>query len=224
MGLLHGKIALVTGAGSGLGRATAIALAREGAQLVLCGRRLDPLKETLKLISEANGDGVAIAADVSSAEDVTHLTAEAVAEFGRIDILINNAAVFEPGGVTDTDLQNWNDQLAVNLTGPFLLMQAILPWMRKQNYGRIVNITSGLAYNGAGGFAAYSASKAGLESLTRTVADEESGNDILANLFNPGTVRSNMHATGQDPSAVAPEIVKLASLAKGGMSGQLVSV
>jgi NAD(P)-dependent dehydrogenase (short-subunit alcohol dehydrogenase family) len=95
--------------------------------------------------------------------------------------------------------------------------------MRAHNYGRIINITSGLAMNGAGGFAAYSASKAGLESLTRTVAEEESGYDILANLFSPGTVKSEMHATGKDPSTVAPELVQLAALPRNGGTGQLIT-
>ncbi|MOA21719.1 3-oxoacyl-[acyl-carrier-protein] reductase FabG [compost metagenome] len=136
---------------------------------------------------------------------------------------MNNAAVFEPGTVLELTSDEWQNQIAINLTGPFLLSKAVLPAMRQAKYGRIINITSGLARNGSGGFAAYSAAKAGLESLTRTLADEEHEHGILVNLYNPGTLRTGMHATGKDPAVVTPDLIRLASLPPGGQTGTIVS-
>jgi NAD(P)-dependent dehydrogenase (short-subunit alcohol dehydrogenase family) len=221
MGILQDQVVIVTGAGSGLGRATACLLAKEGAAVVICGRRKHKLEESALQIIEAGGRALPIQADISREEQVKSLFDEIGRRFGRVDALINNAGVFEAGSVLDTALESWNYQLSVNLTGAFLMIREALPFMRAQKYGRIVNITSGLAVNGAGGYAAYSASKAGLESLTRTVAEEESEYGIIANLFNPGTIRSEMHATGKDPLTVAPGIVRLASLPRGSASGRL---
>ena len=225
MGKLDGRTAVISGAGTGLGRAVAAAFARDGASLVLVGRRKSKLEETAALIS-AEGKGgqtLIIAADVSDEQQVDAAVKEALNVLGHIDILVNTAAVFEPGLVTELSLDEWTRQIAINLTGPFLLTRAVLPGMRDARYGRIVNITSGLASNGAGGYAAYSASKAGLESLTRTIADEEQEFGILANLYNPGTVRSEMHATGKNPELAAPGIVRLAALPAGGPTGTLTS-
>lgn len=223
-GKLLGRTAVITGAGTGLGRAAAIAFSAEGADVVLVGRRLGKLEETAAAIREAGGTGrtIVMQADVSVEEDVQHAVGRIIATLGKVDILVNNAAVLEPGTVLELDPEEWTRQIAVNLTGPFLMTRAVLPAMRSARYGRIVNITSGLASNGAGGYAAYSASKAGLESLTRTTADEEHAHGILANAFNPGTIRTEMHATGKDPREVAPELVRLASLPAHGPSGTIV--
>lgn len=222
-GSLEGKAALISGAGTGLGRATAVAFAREGAKVALIGRRAGKLEETAAEVRAAGGQALVLPADVSDEEQVNRAVAAALAMFGKIDVLVNNAAIFEPNAAADTTLADWTRQLAVNLTGPLLLAKAVLPSMRTKHYGRIVNITSSMAWNGAGGYAAYGASKAGLESLTRTLADEEQNNGILVNAFNPGTVRSEMHATGKDPAQVAPQLVRLASLPAGGKTGEVVA-
>lgn len=224
MGALEKRVAIVTGGGSGLGRATAIAFAEAGADVVLLGRRPDKLEETASLIAERTSrTAMLIKADVTDDQQVTEAAASVLKRLGRIDILLNNAAVLESGNVFDLASEEWEKQIATNLTGPFLLMKAVLPAMRKQKYGRIINITSSLSRNGAGGFAAYSAAKAGLESLTRTVADEEHEYGILVNLYNPGSLRTEMHATGKDPAVVTPDIVRLASLSFGGPTGTIHS-
>lgn len=223
MGNFESRTVVITGSGTGLGKAAALFFAKEGAHVVLCGRRITKIEEVRRAIIDSGGKAVAVQCDVSRESDVAKLIRTAV-EFGnnRIDVLINNAGVYEAGDVTETSLDSWNDQLKTNLTGAFLTMRASLPIMRSQNYGRIINVTSGLASNGAGGFAAYSAGKAGLEALTRTVADDESNYDILANLFNPGTIRTEMHATGKDPASVIPSLARLASLPKKGISGRII--
>lgn len=222
MGIIQNKVAIITGAGSGLGRATAIGFAREGALVVLCGRRLNKLEEVAREIAEAGGQAVPIRTDVSDERQVSHCVQSVLERFGTVDILLNNAAVFQAASVTETSLAAWEYQIGVNLTGAFLMLKACLPVMRKHNYGRIVNITSGLAYNGAGGYAAYSASKAALESLTRTAADEEAAYDILINLYNPGMIKTEMHATGKDPATVVPDLLHLVSLPRKGLSGRLL--
>ncbi|SEN78295.1 3-oxoacyl-[acyl-carrier protein] reductase [Paenibacillus sp. OV219] len=226
MGKLSGQVAVITGAGTGLGRATAIDFAREGAHVALLGRRSHKLEETAERIrNDAAGEGkvLVLACDITIEEQVEAAIARVMAELGKIDILANNAAVLEPGKVIELTAAEWALQLSVNLTGPFLMTRGVLPTMREARYGRIINITSGLAWNGAGGYAAYSASKAGLESLTRTTADEEHDFGILVNAFNPGTVRSEMHATGKDPHQVTSELVRLASLPQNGVTGSIVT-
>lgn len=224
MGILLEKVAVVTGAGSGLGRVTALRFAEEGATVILCGRRLGKLEETARLIGAAGGRAQVLRLDISSERDGLRMAEFVRTAYGRIDLLINNASVVELGSVADTSLDSWNYQISVNLTGTFLMTKACLPHMRERRYGRIVNITSSLADNGAGGYAAYGVSKAGLETLTRTVAEEESNFGILTNMYNPGALRTEMHATGQDPATAVPDILALASLPKHGPNGKLFEV
>jgi 3-oxoacyl-[acyl-carrier protein] reductase len=202
-----GKTVLVTGGGSGLGQALVVALVKEGAQVAYCGRRADRLQETY-VSSEGSGIALPIVADVSEPKEVARFVEEALARFGRIDVLINNAAIFEAASFMETEISSWNEQFAVNVTAPFLLMQKVVPLMRNQGGGIIVNVTSGMAANGAGGYAAYGASKAALETLSRTVEDEEEEHGIRVELYNPGTIRSGMHATGEDPFKVVPELLR----------------
>ncbi|CAM4174505.1 3-oxoacyl-[acyl-carrier protein] reductase [Paenibacillus endophyticus] len=224
MGNLHNRVAIISGAGSGLGRAASISFAAAGAEVVLLGRRLSKLEETAALVkAKSQKEALILQTDVAEEQQVQDTVAAVIEHFGRIDILLNNAAVFESGTVLELTSEEWQNQIATNLTGPFLLTKAVLPAMRKAKYGRIINITSGLSWSGAGGYAAYSAAKAGLESLTRTLAGEEHEHGILANLYNPGTLRSEMHATGKDPAVVTPDLIRLASLPAGGPTGTIVS-
>lgn len=218
---LKGKVTVITGAGSGLGAAAAAAFAAEGATVVLGGRRLHKLEAVAASIEAAGGVALAVQTDVTSESEAARLIDLTVERFGRVDILINNAAVYEPGTAAETSPQSWRSQIETNLTGPFLITQACLPYMRRQRYGRIISITSALAANGAGGFAAYAASKAGLESLTRTIAEDEEAHNILANLLQPGPIRSEMHRTGKDPQSVMDSLLKLATLSDHSVTGRL---
>jgi 3-oxoacyl-[acyl-carrier protein] reductase len=210
MGIEKGKVVLITGSGTGLGRAAAVAFAKEGSLVVLNGRRADKLQLIQKEILDLGGDAFSVQADVSTKDGVSKLVQEAILHYGSLDIVINNAATFEANPMADTSLEAWNRQLATNVTGPFLMMKETIPILRQQGSGCIINITSALAANGAGGYAAYSASKAALESLTRTAAEEERVHKLGIFLYDPGTVRSEMHATGRDPHSVAPDLLKLA--------------
>jgi 3-oxoacyl-[acyl-carrier protein] reductase len=224
MGALQNRVAIISGAGTGLGRAASISFAAAGADVALLGRRIAKLEETALAVKAKTGkDALVLQTDVSDEKQVQDTISAVIRRFGRIDIILNSAAVLEPGSVAEITSDEWQNQIAVNLTGPFLLSKAVLPAMRKAKYGRIINITSGLSWNGAGGYAAYSAAKAGLESLTRTLADEEHEQGILVNLYNPGTLRTEMHATGKDPAIVTPDLIRLASLPVGGPTGTIVS-
>lgn len=214
MGVFHlanltGKVIIISGGGTGLGRAAAITYAKAGAHVVVFGRRADKLKTVVAEVQAAGGSILGLAADVSIEADMQRVVRETVAKFGRIDVVMNNAAIFEANTVAETPTADWDKQLAVNLTGPFLLTRESLAVMRKQNSGKFINVTTSMADNGAGGYAAYSVSKAGLETLTRTVAEEEAKHHISAVLFNPGTIHSEMHATGRDPLELADQLLAL---------------
>ncbi|MFF2090982.1 SDR family NAD(P)-dependent oxidoreductase [Paenibacillus sp. NPDC058174] len=224
MSLLDKRVAIVSGAGSGLGRAASLAFAREGARVALLGRRRSKLEETAGLILQQTGqETLIIPTDITDERQIDSAVQQTIGQWGAVHVLLNNAAVMEQGTVLELTTEEWQSQVATNLTGPFLLTKAVLPAMRSAKYGRIINITSAHSRNGSGGFAAYSAAQAGLESLTRTLADEEYEYGILVNLYNPGTLRTEMHATGKDPAVVTPDLIRLASLPLGGPTGTIVS-
>ncbi len=139
---LNAQIAIVTGGGSGIGQGIAEALAREGAKVVVCGRRAEALERTVEAIKKVGGDGLAVQADVSKVEDVDRLVNATLEAHGRVDILINNAGIGGSGTIHEHDVDTWDRVMAVNLRGPFLTARAVLPLMREQGRGQIVNISS----------------------------------------------------------------------------------
>lgn len=208
MGSLSGNVAIVTGAGSGLGKETVHRLVRDGVNVVACSRtpaKVETLEQELKHVA----DRVHITqADISVPEDVTRLTQDTLSRFGRIDILINNAATFQNALLADLPLSSWNEQIENNITGAFLMIQSSLPVMRKQQSGIVINFTSSLAEAGGAGFGAYGATKAALETLTHTLNEEEYTHGVRAHVINPGIMQTNMQAMGEDPGDVAEKLLR----------------
>jgi NAD(P)-dependent dehydrogenase (short-subunit alcohol dehydrogenase family) len=197
-GRLAGRVALVTGAGGGIGEATARRLAAEGAALVLNdvdGERVEAVAASLR---QAGSRAVGVAGDVTRRRDAEALVARAAAEHGRLDVLINNAGVNRDAMSHKMTEEEWDVVLAVNLKGTFLCAQAALPGMRERGWGRVVN-TSSISALGNVGQANYAASKAGVIGLTRTLALEYARHGVTVNCVAPGPVMTRMLAGVPEP-------------------------
>ncbi|SFJ76514.1 NAD(P)-dependent dehydrogenase, short-chain alcohol dehydrogenase family [Streptosporangium canum] len=188
-----GKVVLISGGGSGIGRAGALAFAREGATVVVAGRNADPLRETVDLIEAEGGRAGAVTADVSSSRDVARLVTTTVERHGGLHIAFNNAGVFEAGPLADMDEAAWDHLIAVNLTGVFLSMKHQIAHMRVNGGGVIVNTASNLgAHMRLPFLGAYAASKAAVSALSRAAARECIGQGIRINAISPGPVDTTM--------------------------------
>jgi 3-oxoacyl-[acyl-carrier protein] reductase len=194
MGNLQGRIALVTGASQGIGRACALALARAGATVALAARNEAKLAETAAEITASGGTAAVFALDVAG-EDSIKTGAKAILEkFGKVEILVNNAGITRDGLVLRMKRPDWDDVLATNLTGAFLLTQALLSQMLRNRWGRIVNITSVVGETGQAGQVNYASSKAGLIGMTRALAREVGSRGITVNAVAPGYIETPMTA------------------------------
>lgn len=208
MSKLNDLVVIITGAGTGLGKDLALLFAKEGANVVGCGRRKEKIQQLERELQAYPGQVLALSADVSQEQEVKSLVDKAVSRFGRIDVLINNAAVFENSSILETSLESWNYHFQNNVTSTFLMTRECIPVMRKQRSGQIINFTSGLAKTGANGFGAYSASKAAIEAFTYSIDEEERRNGIHAHVINPGVMKTNMQAIGTDPKRVAGKLIR----------------
>jgi NAD(P)-dependent dehydrogenase (short-subunit alcohol dehydrogenase family) len=199
---LTSRVTIITGGGTGIGRGVAVMLAAQGCKIVLCGRRRNPLEETLALIQESDGQAIAVTADVSTEEGVINLVKTTLDEYGGIDILVNNAGIDGGGHIHSHDVDNWDQVMAVNLRGPFLTSRAVLPLMRAQKQGHIINISSesGLEYYQGDG--AYGVSKHGLNALGEYIQRENQEFGVRVDTICPGMVVTEMTAdsTGLDHS------------------------
>jgi NAD(P)-dependent dehydrogenase (short-subunit alcohol dehydrogenase family) len=181
-----GKVAIVTGGGTGIGRAAAELLACEGARVVVANRSAKSGEETVRAIRDAGGEAVFVRTDVAREEDCVRVVAEAVRAFGRLDALVNNAAIYPRGTLAETTVAFWREIMATNLEGPFLLIREAVPRMLANGGGSIVNVGSFNGLGGAPNLVAYSASKGGLLTLTRNVAATWAREGLRCNYLIPG--------------------------------------
>jgi NAD(P)-dependent dehydrogenase (short-subunit alcohol dehydrogenase family) len=191
--VLEGKSAIITGGGRGIGRAIAEALGRLGAGIVLVARSDDELKQSAAAVSRVGSHAVTVAGSVTDPVTSARMLQACLDTFGSCDILINGAAITGPvGEIESIDPQFWDEMLRINVTGTFLPCRAVLPEMKRQHSGRIVNIASGLAVRAQAGRSAYSASKAAIVQFTSVLAEEVKDHGIYANSVAPGLVRTAM--------------------------------
>lgn len=190
---LTGRIAIVTGAGRGVGRVIARRLAREGAHVVAAELRPDLVEELAGEWAENGWPGLQVVCDVRQAASCRAAVDAAEARFGRLDILVNNAGIARGGPVAEMDPTVWTDSLEANLTGTFLMCQAAVPALRRAGSGRIINASSFAAIVPSLGGAAYAASKSGVEALTRVLAGELGPDGITVNCYAPGMIPTEMN-------------------------------
>ncbi|MFI9118622.1 SDR family NAD(P)-dependent oxidoreductase [Streptomyces bikiniensis] len=189
------RVVLVTGAGSGLGRAVALAFAAEGAKVVAAGRTAETLEETVTLIGAAGGTATAVTADVTDADSTRELVRRTVELFGGLDVAVNNAGIFRGGGhsAADLPLEDWKALLDVNVTGVLHALQAEVAHMRAHGGGAIVNVSSNLgAHVRVPGVSGYQVSKAAVSALTRAAALDHVGDGVRINAVSPGASESTM--------------------------------
>jgi len=204
---LQGRIALVTGASQGIGRACALELARRGATVALAARNESKLAEVAAEIEAAGGVAAAFALDVASEESIKSGAKAILERFGKVEILVNNAGITRDTLMLRMKRADWDDVLTTNLTGAFLLSQALLSPMMKNRWGRIINISSVVGRTGQAGQVNYAASKAGLIGATRSMARELASRNITVNAVAPGYIETAM-------TAVLDEKVRTAMLAE----------
>jgi 3-oxoacyl-[acyl-carrier protein] reductase len=248
MGQLHNRVALITGAGRGIGRAIVLAYAKEGARLVLAGRTLDTLEQTAREAQALGASTCIVRTDVSDPTQVEDMVRHTIDCFATIDILVNNAGIAGPvGPLQDNAVDAWVRTIQVNLIGTYLCCRAVLPIMRQHNRGKIINLSGAGATNAWRHLSAYGASKVAVVRLTETLALELEGTCIQINALGPGSIHTQMweelrdgaqtvgdaplYAIGQRVTSgggaslerAAALAVFLASDASGTLSGRLIS-
>ena len=191
---LQGQTAVITGGGTGIGKGIALALAQVGVQVVICGRRVQPLQETVAEIEKQGGTAVWVQADVSEVADVEKVVETAVAHYGTIHILINNAGIGSGGYLHEISPEAWDKMMAINLRAPFLTARAVLPMMRQQQQGHIINISSESGLEYYGNSSAYGVSKHALNALGEHLQVENQALGIRIDTICPGMVVTPMVA------------------------------
>ena len=207
---LAGKIAIVTGGGTGIGRAVARAFAREGARLVVAGRTRARLDETAAEIQALGAQALAVPTDVTDEAQVMALFEATLQAFGRLDVLVNNAGTVDIVPLEETSLASWRRVLETNLTGPFLCAREAMKIMKRQRGGRIINVGSISAQVPRPDTASYAASKHGLVGLTKSIALEGRAFGIAATCLHPGNTRTSPEMSGEvdEPMMVADDLAQ----------------
>ena len=222
---LENKVAMITGGARGIGKAIATAYAREGAKLALCARSAGELDQTVGELRALRAEAEGWSCDVSLEDSAKEFVARTFKKFGRIDVLVNNAGVMtRPVPMTELDIKKWDYTIAVNLRGPFLITQAVLPIMMKQKSGSIINVSSTIGRGAYANFLAYATSKWGLEGFTQTLAAEARSSNIRVNSVDPGYVATKLTGfNGSKPESVTDVFVYLASDESKGVSAKMLS-
>lgn len=241
LGILNEKVALVTGASKGIGRASALALAKAGANVALLGRNEDDLSAIAKEIESLGQKSLVLALDLKQKDTPSKAVRQTLDVLGAFHILVNNAGVTRDSLVMRLSDEAWDEVMEVNLKGPFRMIREAVRPMMKQKYGRIINISSVVGLTGNPGQANYAASKAGLIGLTKSVALELASRNITSNAVAPGFIKTNMTAGFTDemtarfeaqiplkclgtPDQIAGTVVFLASEQASYITGQVISV
>jgi len=218
---LTGKVAFVTGASQGIGRATALALSRAGARVALAARNAEKLAALESEIAAAGAEALAVPMDVADADQIKSAFKRAIERFGRLDILVNNAAVTRDGLAVRMKAEDWDAVLRTNLTGAYVCAQQALGVMLRQRSGRIINVASIVAETGNAGQANYVAAKAGLIGLTRALAVEVASRSITVNAVAPGFIVSPM--TDPLPDAVKQQLLARIPLGRMGTDAEIAA-
>ena len=238
---LEGQIGLVTGASQGIGKAIATALSAKGARVYLCSRNQEALEKVAREIESRDGQAVAAPMDISDSKDVARAVKGILAETSRIDILVNNAGYRHDKLLARTGDEEWRRVLETNLSGTFFCLRQVIPAMSRKRYGRVVNITSVVAFTGNVGQANYAAAKAGIVGLTKTAAREYARRGVTVNAVAPGFIETAMASSVEDkvreqirehipmgrlgtPEEVADAVTFLVSPEAGYITGQVVHV
>jgi 3-oxoacyl-[acyl-carrier protein] reductase len=218
---LKDRVALVTGASQGIGRATALALAAAGARVAVAARNAEKLAAVVQEITQAGGAALAVPMDVANADEIKAGVRRAHEHFGRLDILVNNAAITRDGLAVRMKAEDWDDVLRVNLTAAHVAIQQALAVMMRQRFGRIINVTSVVAETGNAGQANYVAAKAGLIGLTKAIAVEMASRNITVNAVAPGFIVSPM--TDALPEKMKEELLLRIPLRRMGQDAEVAA-
>ncbi len=219
---LNDKVILITGAGSGLGKALALAAGQAGAKVICAGRRKDKIQQTAEDLTKAGGLGTAVEMDVTDVKSVERGVKEAE-RVGPIEILNNNAGIITGlKAVQDLPVEEWDKIMATNVRGPYLMIRAILPGMIQRGFGRILNISAPIKHLPKA--SAYCASKCALDSLTKAVGYELKGVDVIINAVEPPFLDTEMHTGGKKAEEVVAPIMELVVAETGSQSGRIVKI
>lgn len=238
---MNGKVVIVTGGSSGIGRATAIAFAREGAKVVIAARRVNEGEETVKQIVDAGGEAIFVQTDVTQAREVQALVDRTLEQYGRLDAAFNNAGSGKGIRLIDLTEDDWEQEIAVNLKSVWLCLKYQIPAMLKSGKGAIVNMGSQGAILGVPNYTAYGAAKGGAVALTRAAAAEYAAEGIRINAISPGAIETELWANAPagmleqvaagipmqrvgQPQDIAETVVWLCSDAAGFITGQNIAI